>query len=381
VAGRHKARFFLNAVFAGFFIAACAPFAAASAEPVLPTPPYRYADPGLPAHAAGLAAIDSEPADNPVTDAGATLGRVLFHDRDLSRNGLVSCASCHTQATGFDDQTRFSIGFAGRITRRSAMALANARYNPSGRHFRDERAATLEIQVLDPFVDRIEMGLRPGELVERIEARAFYGPLFSAAFGDAGVDEERVAKALAQFVRAMTSFSAPYDRERALAPDAIADFPGFSASENRGKFLFLTPADEGGAGCASCHETEAFVLLRPRGNGLPADPDRPDEGLAEATGNPADNGHFRAASLRNIAVTPPYMRDGRFQTLEEVIDHYDRGVADVAGLDPLLRDAGGGLRRLDLSQEDRDALVAFLRTLTDMQFLEDPRFSDPFGGG
>ena len=144
---------------------------------------------------------DSTPSDNPITEAGVRLGRVLFYDRGLSANGLVSCSSCHAQATGFDDPTRFSIGFQGKITRRSAMALANARFNPRGRYFRDERAATLEEQVLQPFTDGIEMGLKPGELTARTERRQFYRPLFAAAFGDPTISEKRIAAALEALAR------------------------------------------------------------------------------------------------------------------------------------------------------------------------------------
>lgn len=347
-------------------------------EPRLPATLFSYSTDHLPPHLAELAPLDSTPDDNPPTDAGATLGRVLFHDRQLSANGLVSCSSCHAQAAGFDDPTRLSIGFQGRLTRRSAMALANARYNPRGRHFRDERAVSLEQQVLMPFTDPVEMGLEPGELVSRVAARPWYGPLFAAAFGDREITDRRIARALAQFVRALVSAGSRYDRARAASAGPLADFAGFTPRENRGKFLFMAPRRMGGAGCAGCHATDAFIMMEPRDNGLPAVADRPDGGIGEITGRPRDMGRFRAASLKNVAVSAPYMRDGRFATLGEVIDHYSGGIADSPNLDPLLRDGAGRPIRFAFDPADRDALIAFLQTLTDEAFLSDPRFANPF---
>ena len=332
----------------------------------------------LPPHLYSLEKIDNTPASNPLTNAGATLGRVLFHDHQLSRNGLVACASCHTQTTGFDDSTRLSIGFAGKITRRSAMALANARYNPAGRYFRDERAATLEEQVLDPFTDAIEMGLQPGELVSAVAARSFYPPLFAAAFGNSDISEPRIAAALAQYVRAIVSTHSPYDAGRAGVSDPRQDFVSFSASENHGKRLFLLPREQGGAGCAACHATEAFVLLEPKNNGLETKTRTVDDGIGETTKNPSDLGKFRTASLRNIAATAPYMHDGRFATLAAVIEHYASNVQPHPNLSVELKAKNGEPARLDFKPCDKQALVDFLTALTDAQLLADPRFGDPF---
>jgi len=257
------------------------------------------------------------------------------------------------------------------------MSLANARYNPGGRHFRDERAATLEEQVLEPFVDPVEMGLEPGELEYTVSKRSFYPPLFAAAFGDEAVSDERIARALAQYVRAIVSYRSRYDAERVLVGDRLAPFAGFTAAQNRGKELFLKPPSEGGAGCASCHETEAFVLLSPRNNGLDARAGT-DDGLSEVTGLATDRGKFRTASLRNVAVTSPYMHDGRFADLQAVLAHYADGVANHPNLSPELRGSDGRPLHLNLTDADRAALVAFLETLTDEELLVDQRFSDPF---
>jgi cytochrome c peroxidase len=346
------------------------------AEPILPSPAFDYAQP-LPAHLQSLSGLDSTPSGNPVTDAGATLGRVLFHDKNLSRNGLVSCSSCHTQAFGFDDSSRLSIGFEGRITTRSSMPLVNVRFNPGGRQFRDGRAETLENQVLQPFTDPIEMGLTPGELVARVSQRPFYTPLFVDAFGDGSASEDRIALALAQYVRSIVSYRSRYDDGRAAVGDARLPFPGFTEAENRGKALFLTPRAQGGAGCSQCHETEAFLMLRPRNNGLDKATGG-DDGVGMVTGREQDKGLFRAPSLRNIAVSAPYMHDGRLDSLDAVVGHYSEGIVAHPNLADELKTDTGEPANLALSQADRDALVDFLETLTDTELLADPRFSDPF---
>ena len=349
----------------------------AAALPAAPDPACRY-ETRLDGHLSSLRPLDNTPASNPVTRQGAALGRVLFFDHALSANGLVACSSCHSQEIGFDDPTRFSIGFQGRITRRSAMALANARFNPDGRYFRDLRAESLEAQVLDPFTDEIEMGLNPGELVGKVAEQPYYEALFNAAFGDPAITQQRIAQALAQFVRSITSLNSRYDAERAKAGSPQDDFPGFSAQENRGKQLFMTPAEKGGGGCIECHESEAFIMIEPRDNGLPLVPGREDQGLGEMTGRPQDMGKFRAASLRNIALSAPYMHDGRFATLDEVIEHYSSGVAEKPNLGSELRDRNGKPAKLNLSREDQLALVAFLQSLTDENLPGDKCFSDPF---
>ncbi|MBL4732619.1 MAG: hypothetical protein JKY82_08495 [Rhizobiaceae bacterium] len=346
------------------------------AVPKLPVSLFQYKLP-LPDHLQKQLPPSASNIDTTITDAGATLGRVLFYDLKLSKNGLVSCASCHSQNVGFDDPTRFSIGFEGKITRRHAMGLANGLFNRTGRFFWDERAATLEEQVLDPFFDPVEMGLKEGELVKKIYQIEYYSPLFVDAFGDGQITTSNIATALSQFVRSMVSDKSPYDVERQKHGDVREYFSGFSKLQNRGKFLFLNPASKGGSGCAQCHEIDAFVMKNPRNNGLDAK-SVSDGGWGEVSGKPTDNGKFRAASLKNISLRGPYMHDGRFETLGEVIDHYSSGVKPHVNLDPLLMNTDGTPIRLELSGEDKLALVGFLATLTDQHFLEAPRFSNPF---
>ena len=377
-------------------------------EPRLPATPYRYAV-ELPAHFRadgdpdGIAAADNTPAGNPVTDAGAALGRVLFYDTRLSANRRVSCGSCHRQAHGFADPRRLSIGFDGRPTRRHAMSLANARYYARGRFFWDERAETLEAQVLAPIEDPVEMGSSLDAVEARLAGTSFYPPLFERAFGTPDVTRDRIARALAQFVRALVSHRAPYDDARAAGPPGSPAFLArLAPAARRGFELFSTPPGAGrrGAGCATCHAGDAQISLAPRNIGLDdfdGEVDGNFEALhAEDGRGPggvdvgAGDGRFKAPSLRNAAIRPPYMHDGRFDTLREVIEHYDARVAphpflDMALLDRRLVVTGGPVRplRLDLTDDEIAALIAFIETLTDPAFLTDPRFSDPFppGGG
>ncbi len=338
----------------------------------------------LPAHFTadgpdGIAAADNTRDDNPTTNAGATLGRVLFYDTRLSANDSVSCASCHLQRHGFSDPRRLSVGFDGRSTRRHAMSLTNARYYARGRFFWDERAETLESQALVPIQDPIEMGLMLGALEEKLRAAPHYPPLFERAFGSRAITADRIARALAQFVRALVSYRSPYDEARAAGPPGSASFAArLTETARLGHRLFVAVPGAGvrAAGCGGCHVTAAQISLSPRNIGL--DPaGSGDEG--------AGDGRFKAPSLRNVAVRAPYMHDGRFATLREVIAHYNAEVQphpflDMTLLDRRLAVTGGPVQPVQLSLTDVeiDALVAFLHTLTDDAFLTDPKFADPY---
>jgi cytochrome c peroxidase len=322
---------------------------------------------------------DNTPSDNPTTDAGATLGRVLFYDKNLSQNRSVSCASCHKQSEGFSDSSTLSQGFDGGLTGRHSMGLGNARFNQRGHFFWDERADTLEDQVLMPIQDGVEMGLTLDELLQRVEEQTYYPALFTAAFGDATVTTDRISKALAQFVRSLVSFQSKYDQGRAQVSSNMFNFPNFTEEENRGKNLFVRPIHAGGGSCFSCHTTDAFIDAprAPFNNGLDLDSSA-DQGVGAVTGNQRDNGKFRVPSLRNIAVTAPYMHDGRLSSLEDVINHYNSGIQGHVNLSPPLRNADGTPVQMNLSDADKAALIAFLNTLTDDSFLTDARFSNPF---
>ncbi|SES63914.1 cytochrome-c peroxidase [Thalassotalea agarivorans] len=367
----------------------------------LPDTPFNYANIELPEHLTSNAFgaqfmfqrpasdLDNTPAHNPITDAGATLGRVLFFDKKLSANGSVACASCHLPAHGFSDPKVLSEGFDGGLTRRHSMGLVNARFYFTGKFFWDERAAALEDQVLMPFQDPVEMGLVLAELEEIVSNQAYYPPLFEQAFGDSDVSSERISFALAQFVRSLVSTTSRYDVARAQVSSPTADFPAFTAQENLGKDLFFLPRVlENGerANCAGCHVSEAFVGPVPNdgvgstiatNNGLDAI-SNDDLGVAETTGLQRDTGKFKVPSLRNIAIRPPYMHDGRFATLDEVIDHYSTNIQNHPQLAGPLRTDSGEPVQFAFSEEEKAALVAFLNTLTDDEMLTDEKYNDPF---
>lgn len=358
----------------------------------LPWPPYDY-DPPLPAHfgTPAVLALDNTPPGNPITDPGATLGRVLFYDPALSFNESVSCASCHQQEHAFADPVELSEGFDGGLTGRNSMSIVNARFYATGRFFWDERAETLEVQVLQPIQNEVEMGMTLDELVARLQERPYYPFLFEQAFGDPGIDSERISRALAQFVRSLTSYRSPYDEGlAAVGGDPLLPFPTFTEQENLGKEVFF-----GRGNCAPCHlgqegdplppgtpppNAAIFMLVAPANNGLEASLIGEDNGVGDQLGDPALNGFFKSPSLRNADFTAPYMHDGRFETLAHVVQHYDTGVQPHANLDDRLKDADGQPQRLDLSTVDKQALLVFLSTLADTAMLEDPRFADPFRG-
>ena len=340
----------------------------------LPAASYNYANINLPGYFLDnqLQNEDNTPNNNPITDPGATLGRVLFYDKKLSANNTISCASCHSQENGFSDSNILSIGFEGGLTGRNSMGLANAKFYQNGRFFWDERAATLEDQVLMPIQDAVEMGLTLDELVSKVAAEDYYSILFTRAFGDDNITTQRISFALAQFIRSMVSYESKFDEGMAQTNNPDQNFPNFTASENLGKNLFFSNRTR----CNDCHDTNAMVGDAPRNNGL--DAIITDLGVGGVTGNNNDRGEFKTGSLRNIELTAPYMHDGRFATLGEVIDHYDSGVQNSNDLDNRLRVNGGQVRRLNLNAAERQGLIDFLLTLTDNNFISDEKYSDPF---
>lgn len=321
--------------------------------------------------------FNNTPEDNKLTNEGAALGRMLFYDVNLSQNRTVSCASCHKAEFGFADDRGLSLGFDGGETGRHSMRLANARFYGNGRFFWDQRAETLEDQVLMPFQDEVEMGMTLDLVVERVEEESRYDDYFEAAFGDNQVTTDRISKALAQFIRSMVSTTSRYDVGRAQVDSLYDDFPNFTNMENRGKELYFTPPPAGGGGCAFCHGTDAHIgLLGAITNGLDAEPT--DPGYGAISGVWYEEGAFKVPSLRNVAVGGPYMHDGRFTTLEEVIDHYSEDVQYHPMLLGFLLDIEGNARPLGLSDIDKQRLIAFLHTLTDEPMMQDPKFSDPW---
>jgi len=336
----------------------------------LPATPYRYANVELPAYFKQPAGNhDNTPTDNPLTDDGATLGRVLFYDTRLSANNTTSCGSCHVQAHAFAGARPSSKGFHGGLTDRRAMPLVNLRYYQRARFFWDERAGNLEEMVLLPIQNRIEMGQDMQRVVDTLARDTTYPALFGRAFGDRQITEQRIGKALAQFVRSIVSYQSRYDEGRARAQSAHDDFDNFTLQENRGKALFMR-------NCSNCHMkdgNEHFFVPTPANTGLRDNNPAADGGVGDVTLRAADLGSFKSPSLRNVEVTAPYGHDGRFATLDALIDHY----SDNAILDPNL----GYMipvGPLKFTTSERAALIAFLNTLTDRTLLTDPKFSNPF---
>lgn len=317
---------------------------------------YGYAVTNLPAHyqSGDVQSKNNTPVDNPLTNAGATLGRVLFYDKQLSHDYTVGCASCHQQATGFGDTEVKSQGVNGE-TGRHSMALTNVGYYENGKAFWDERANSLEEQALMPIQDPIEMNLDLPTMVTRLENSPYYAELFQNAFGTSEVTPERVGKAIAQFERSMVSYNSAYDK---VFENGFPNLGAMTDLQRDGYQVY-----HGGAGrCRSCHATEAQIGDEARNIGL--DSLDTDEG--------AGDGKFKTPSLRNAEVRGRFMHDGRFGSLEEVIEFYSSGVnLDNPNVDDRMVN-------LNLTQYEKDALLEFLKMLTDWDFLTDEKFADPF---
>lgn len=343
--------------------------AASPGVPALPAAPddyVGYAVTNLPDHFATgpVAAANNTPVDNPITNAGATLGRVLFYDKRLSGNDTTSCSSCHQQQNDFSDPDQFSSGFEGGLTGRHSMGLSNGTYYSRGKFFWDERADSLEDQALQPIQNSVEMGSDLTQLRSELAATKFYPVLFQAAFGTSEITDDRIAKAISQFVRSMVSYQSKYDDAFAAGTPGSPDFEAvFTEQELLGQEIF-----HGAGKCSECHTTDAQVGDNIRNVGLDLD------NTADAG---AGDGRFKTPSLRNAAVRGGYMHDGRFPTLEEVIDFYSTGIQANPFLDNRLKEDGLPIQ-FNFTQTEKDALLAFLDTLTDTTVLTSEMFSDPF---
>ena len=317
---------------------------------------------------------DNTPANNAVTDWGATLGRVLFYDKILSINNSVACASCHKQSLSFADDKAFSVGFAGTLTARNSMSLVNVKYYRNGKFLWDERGSTLETQTLMPVVHPVEMGMpNLDTLVNRLKTKTYYPVLFQRAFGIQTITSDKTGNALAQFIRSIISYQTKFDEGRSLINSLRLPYPNFTPQENEGKQLFFNPL----LGCNSCHKTETFTAPMPKNNGL----ENPsvDPGVGGVINNFLQTGDFKVPSLKNIELTAPYMHDGRFATLEEVIEHYNSGIQPHPNLSSQLRNPADSTPvRLNLTPNQKAALLAFLKTLTDRSITSDVKFSNPF---
>jgi cytochrome c peroxidase len=343
--------------------------------PVLPESSYDYSPKwgGMHSHMEGQ--------DLGITDAGATLGRVLFYDRILSIDNTVSCGSCHNQSIGFADQVKLSDGINHQKTDRNAPPISNL-YDDN-LLFWDGRSTSIDDLVLQPVRNHKEMGMENMDfLVTKIKAAPYYEELFVKAYGSPEVTSGKIANAMTQFVKSMIGCDSEMDRQQASGQP-------LSPLAQQGMDLFF-----GKGSCYNCHSGPDFndrggffdPFFPPNGEGFGWAQDIADIGLDEeyedvGMGVFDDQlvGVFKIPSLRNVALTAPYMHDGRFATLEDVLNHYNTGIKRSPNLDNVLKtwDTGDAIT-LGLTEGEMSAIVAFLHTLTDEQYMHDERFSDPF---
>jgi len=312
-----------------------------------------------------------EPSDNLMTVDGIELGRALFYDPILSKDSTISCASCHLPSGSFTDNLKVSLGVDNASGSRSSMSLLNVGFYYNGL-FWDGRTRTLEAQALLPIEDPLEMNTTWPEVILKLKTSEVYPELFRKAFGISttnGITKENAAKALAQFERSLVSSGkSNFDKANIgryiYTPEELLGFKIFFDTDP------LLPDGE----CFHCHSEPLITNNEFMNNGiteaLTFDDFGDDRGLGAVSGVLIDNGKFRTPTLRNIEFTAPYMHDGRFQTLEEVIEHYNSGGKESIGKDALLQPLG-------LNEEHKAALLAFLKTLNDEDFMENPEYQDP----
>ncbi len=296
------------------------------------------------------------PRDNPLIEERVALGKALFNETALSRDNTLSCASCHVSNFAFTDARRFSLGVRGKKGTRNSMPLFNLAWKTS--FFWDGRAPSLRTQALMPIEDHTELDETLERVTAKLAAIPAYPALFAAAFGSRDITPEKLGLAVEQFLLTLTSFDAKFDR-------ALRGKATLADDEKRGFELFMTEFDprtgQRGADCFHCHGGPLFSDHQFHNNGIAPDDD--DPGRFRITMLESDRGKFSTPSLRNVSRTAPYMHDGRFATLEEVVAHYSTGVKRSPTLDPNLgKHPDGGLH---LSPADQRALIAFLKTLTD----------------
>ncbi|MGB3775007.1 MAG: cytochrome c peroxidase [Leeuwenhoekiella sp.] len=298
---------------------------------------------------------------NPPTEQGFALGKKLFYDGKLSANGFISCGFCHEQRFAFTHHGhQFSHGVDDLEGVRNAPALQNAAF--MSQFAWDGATAHLDLFPIIPITNEVEMGETVSNVLAKLKADGEYERLFANAFENGEINNENFLKALSQFMVMMVSSNSKYDKHVRKEEGG-----NFTEDETRGMQLFQQ-------NCASCHITDLFTDDAFRNNGLPAYPGINDLGYAEVSGSTSDNYKFKVPSLRNVAVTAPYMHDGRFGSLQSVLDFYTDGVQDSETLDPILKQ--NDQLGIDLSIEDKEALIAFLNTLTDNTYLNDERFAE-----
>lgn len=316
-----------------------------------------------------------DPLDNPTTEEGVELGRLLFFDKRLSANNTQSCASCHIPAYSFSDTTAYSVGIDGVSGTRNAMPIINLGWMKNGL-FWDGRSTSIEAQAFEPVTNPVEMHDTWPNAVSKLQADEQYPYLFERVFGSSEIDSVMVAKAIAQFERTLISGNAPFDKY--LAGNMAQGSSGWSYDKEllayQGFILFM---DETKGDCFHCHGDQFNPLWTDNiyhNNGLDANPS--DPGLAAVTGNSSDWGKFKTPTLRNLAFTAPYMHDGRFTTLNQVIQHYSFGLQNSPTIDPLMKSVQQG--GVQLNPQEQNAIYWFLLSLSDSSFVTNPDFQDPW---
>ncbi len=312
--------------------------------PALPATPFNYANVIYPAHiASALLLNDNTPPGNPITDNGATLGRVLFYDKNISKNNTISCGSCHQQENSFTDNVQFSKGFENGLTTRTSMTLLNLRFYKSGKMFWDERSNTLEAQILQPIQNHVEMGMTLAELVPKLQALSYYPDLFTKAFGSSNIDTIRISRAVAQYLRSIVTYQAKYDRVK-------QGLETFTADERDGEQIFLTAAGPGGGPtCGGCHAPPEFLTSNPAGPFQLVDPN--DAGIN-------NQNRFKSGSLRNITSTTALFHNGSITNVQAML--------------------ASNIPAHGVAPQDRQKILAFLQSITDNTVTTDVRFSNPF---
>lgn len=346
---------------------------------------HNYANQDLPSYI-----TKDNSASNNITDKGATLGRVLFYDKNLSTNNTISCASCHMQVFAFSDTAVASVGVNG-LTGRHSMRLINARFSDELKFFWDERALSLEDQTSKPIMDHNEMGYS-GEngdpsmldLIQKLEEIDYYQELFQFVYGSEEISEEKIQNALSQFIRSIQSFDTKYDEGRVQVNNDEVNFPNFTNQENNGKNLFMSPpifdANSerigGGLGCNACHRAPEFDI----------DPNSLSNGFGGSLSGGADPNNTRAPSLRNLtktdgSVNSPMMHTAIIKDLQAAIGHYGNltnSAINNANLDPRLKPNGTDGQQLHLTAQEINAVIAFLETLSGTDVYSNEKWSNPF---
>jgi cytochrome c peroxidase len=296
----------------------------------------------------------------------ATLGRVLFYDSHLSVNNAISCGSCHKQALGFADNAAFSTGFEGKLTKRNSPGFNSL--SLAGSLFWDGRENNIMNLSIRPITNHVEMGIDdPNTLPAKLSSLPYYSNLFKDAFGDKNITSDRISGAIGVFLRSISALNSRFDYYQ------NGDSSALTALELEGKTLFDTKYN-----CGRCHTGGGGYYGTGTFKDIGLDNNYTDPGRGTVTGRSTDNGTFRIPNLKNVALTAPYMHDGRYKTLGDVIDHYSKDIRSSPNLDIVLTDSAGHARMMNISDHEKEALIAFLNTLTDYQLITDQKFSNPF---